>query len=210
MQIQTPKLKPPTLVVEPVVLEGTHVRLEPLSLDHHQALCAVGLDGELWKVTASNVRTRDDMRSYIETALRWQSEGTALPFATIDSSSNKVVGSTRFANIDKRHRRLEIGWTWIARAWQRTPLNTEAKYLMLRHAFEMMGCIRVEFKTDSINERSRAAILRIGAKEEGTLRNHMITASGRIRHTVYFSIIDSEWPEVKKKLEEKLATPWNR
>lgn len=210
MQIQTPKLKPPTLVVEPVVLEGTHVRLEPLSLDHYQALCAVGLDGELWKVTASNVRTRDDMRSYIETALRWQSEGTALPFATIDSSSNKVVGSTRFANIDKRHRRLEIGWTWIARPWQRTPLNTEAKYLMLRHAFEMMGCIRVEFKTDSINERSRAAILRIGAKEEGTLRNHMITASGRIRHTVYFSIIDSEWPEVKKKLEEKLATPWNR
>lgn len=208
MQAQGAHLQPQPFAVKPLILERTHVRLEPLTLEHHTALCEVGLDDELWKVTASNIRTPDDMRSYIEMALRWQNEGTALPFAAIDRISEKVVGSTRFANIDKMHRRTEIGWTWIARPWQRTPINTEAKYLMLHHAFETMGCIRVEFKTDSLNERSRAALLRLGAKEEGILRNHMITHSGRIRHSVYFSIIDSEWPEVKKNLEEKLSRPW--
>jgi RimJ/RimL family protein N-acetyltransferase len=116
----------------------------------------------------------------------------------------RVIGSTRYANIDRAHRRVEIGWTWVARAWQRTAVNTEAKYLLLRHAFETLGCIRVELKTDSLNAQSRAAILRIGAREEGIFRNHMITASGRIRHTVYFSITDAEWPEVKSRLEAKL------
>jgi RimJ/RimL family protein N-acetyltransferase len=129
---------------------------------------------------------------------------TALPFALIEKSSGRVIGSTRYANIERVHHRLEIGWTWVARRWQRTAMNTEAKYLLLRHAFERLKCIRIELKTDSLNDRSRAAILRIGAREEGTFRNHMITASGRIRHTVYFSVIDSEWADVKARLEARL------
>ena len=127
-----------------------------------------------------------------------------LPFALIEKSIGCVVGCTRYANIERTHHRLEIGWTWVGRQWQRTAVNTEAKYLLLRHAFETLKCMRVELKTDSLNDRSRAAILRIGAREDGTFRNHMITASGRIRHTVYFSIIDSEWPSVKAELEAKL------
>jgi RimJ/RimL family protein N-acetyltransferase len=123
----------------------------------------------------------------------------------IDKASGRVIGSSRYGNIDRVHHRLEIGWTWLARQWQRSAINTEAKYLLLRHAFETLKCIRVELKTDSLNERSRAAILRIGAREEGTFRNHMITASGRIRHTVYFSILDSEWPDIKTRLESKLC-----
>ena len=196
--------------VTPVILEGRFVRLEPLSMNHLAPLCEVGLDPELWRVGLSVIRSKDDMTSYIATALQWQAEGTALPFVTIERSSGTVVGSTRFANIDRRHRRVEIGWTWIAGPWQRTPLNTEAKYLMLTHAFETLGCIRVELKTDSLNEKSRNAMLRIGAKEEGILRNHMITQGGRIRHTVCFSITNDEWPGVKRSLEEKLARPFTR
>jgi len=193
------------MLVEPVTLMGRHVRLEPLSLRHHDALCQVGLDEELWRWIPAPVRTPDEMRAYIETALREQAAGTALPFATIDQSSGRAIGSTRYGNIDRANRRVEIGWTWVAVPWQRTAANTEAKYLMLRHAFETLGSIRVELKTDSLNEGSRNAILRLGAKEEGTLRNHMITASGRIRHTVYFSVTDAEWPAVRTSLLEKLA-----
>jgi len=193
--------------LEPVTLGGTHVRLEPLSLAHHAALTEVGLDEELWRWIVTPVRTKEDMRSYIETALREQAAGTALPFATVERASGRPIGSTRFLNIDGANRRVEIGATWIAKPWQRTAVNTEAKYLMLRHAFETLGCIRVELKTDSLNERSRKAILRIGAKEEGTFRNHMITSSGRLRHTVYYSIIDSEWPAVKARLLDKLSPP---
>ncbi|HWP81696.1 MAG TPA: GNAT family protein [Bacteroidota bacterium] len=193
--------------IVPLTLEGNSVRLEPLSLAHVDPLCEVGLDPDLWKFTTANIQTKDEMRSYIETALEWQREGTALPFALIERASGKAVGSTRYANIEREHRRLEIGWTWVARPWQRTAINTEAKYLLLRHAFETLGCIRVEFKTDSLNQQSRNALLRIGAKEEGMFRNHMITQAGRYRHSVYFSIIESEWPEVKKRLESMLATP---
>lgn len=189
---------------QPVTIEGKHVRLEPLSLKHHIALCEIGLDPELWKLSTTSMQTPDDMKEYIETALKWQSEGTALPYSIIGKVSDSVVGSTRYANIDKAHRRLEIGWTWISRPWQRTAINTETKYLLLRHAFETLGCIRVEFKTDSLNRQSRNALIRIGAKEEGVFRNHMITPSGRIRHSVYFSIIDSEWEQVKTSLEDKL------
>jgi N-acetyltransferase len=194
------------MAVEPVTLEGSHVRLEPLSLAHHAGLAEVGLDEELWRWIPAPVRTPDEMRAYIETALKEQAAGTALPFATVERRTGSAVGSTRYGNIHRLNRRVEIGWTWIARPWQRTTVNTEAKYLMLRHAFETLGCIRVELKTDSLNERSRNAILRIGAKEEGTFRNHMITSTGRIRHTVYYSIIDSEWPAVKARLEEKLSS----
>ncbi len=189
----------------PVGLEGTHVRLVPLTLDHHAALCEVGLDEELWRLTTSAVRTPEDMRRYIQEALDVQAQGSALPFAMLDRRSGKVAGSTRYANIAREHRRLEIGWTWVARPWQRTVVNTESKYLMLTHAFQALGCIRVEFKTDSLNETSRRALLRIGAKEEGVFRNHMVVQSGRFRHSVYFSIIHSEWPEVKAGLEAKIA-----
>jgi N-acetyltransferase len=191
--------------IEPTILEGQHVRLEPLSIKHHAALCEVGLVEEIWRWTTSLVLTPDDMRTYMETALKEQAEGKSLPFATIDKVTNKVVGSTRFGNIDQSNRRVEIGWTWINPQWQRTYINTEAKYLMLRHAFETWQCIRVELKTDSLNEKSRNAMLRIGAKEEGTLRNHMITYTGRYRHSVYFSFIESEWPQVKANLEAKIA-----
>jgi RimJ/RimL family protein N-acetyltransferase len=151
--------------VQPVILEGRYVRLEPLTAGHHGDLCAVGLDEDLWRWIPTSVRTADDMRAYIELALREQVAGSALPFATVDRASGRAIGSTRFANIDRGHRRLEIGWTWIGRQWQRTAVNTEAKYLMLRHAFETLGAMRVELKTDSLNERSRRAILRLGATE---------------------------------------------
>lgn len=190
----------------PVILEGKRVRLEPLTQAHHAQLCEVGLDEELWKLTTTIIRTPEDMKKYIDAAVKDFSDGKALPFAIIEKPSNKAVGSTRFGNIDTTHRRVEIGWTWIARQWQRTFINTEAKYLLLSHAFDALGCMRVEFKTDSTNSRSRNALTRIGAKEEGVFRNHMIVPGGRIRHSVYFSIIDSEWNEVKKDLEKKLVT----
>ena len=188
----------------PVTLEGARVRLEPLSLEHVGALAAIGLDPEIWRYTPSRVATRDDMLGFVETALDWQRAGTALPFATIDLESRRVVGSTRFANIVPEHRRAEIGWTWIARPWQRTHVNTEAKYLMLRHGFETLGFMRIELKTSTLNAKSRAAILRLGAVEEGTLRRHMLNADGTKRDSVYFSIIDEEWPAVKQRLEERL------
>lgn len=192
------------MIIAPVTLEGRHVRLEPLSQAHHADLSAVGLAEELWRWIPTPVRTPEEMSTYITTALDEQARGASLPFALVEKARNRAIGSTRYGNIDRTHHRLEIGWTWLASAWQRTAINTEAKYLLLRHAFETLGCIRVELKTDSLNERSRAAILRIGAREEGTFRNHMITASGRIRHTVYFSILDSEWPAVKSRLQTML------
>jgi RimJ/RimL family protein N-acetyltransferase len=188
----------------PVTLEGAQVRLEPLSQSHHPALSAIGLEEELWRWTTTSVRTPDDMAVYIALALAERDAGRALPFATVDRATGTVIGSTRYAAIERIHRRLEIGWTWLGRAWQRTAANTEAKYLMLRHAFETLGCVRVELKTDALNERSRAAIRRIGAREEGTLRRHMITSTGRVRDTVYYSILDAEWTQVKAELERRL------
>lgn len=192
------------MLIQPVTLEGRQVRLEPLALSHEADLCEVAFDKEIWRYTTSVIEKPEDLREYMETAIRWQREGTALPFATIDKALGRAVGSTRYAGIDSANRHLEIGWTWIASDYQRTYVNTEAKYLMLRHAFENLHCLRVEFKTDSLNEKSRRALLRIGAKEEGTFRNHMIMPDGRLRHSVYYSIIDSEWPAVKAALEEKL------
>ena len=192
--------------VTPVTLEGRHVRLEPLAKAHLAGLAEVGLHEELWRWIPTAVRTREEMAAYIETALQEQERGVSLPFAILEKATGRAIGSTRYGNIDRTHHRVEIGWTWVAREWQRTAMNTEAKYLLLKHAFESLGCVRVELKTDSLNEKSRAAILRIGAKEEGIFRNHMITASGRIRHSAYYSIIDSEWPAVKARLEAKLSS----
>lgn len=187
-----------------VVLDGTVVRLEPLNLDHLPALCEVGLDPSLWALTYKRVASVADMREYVEEALADQKAGTALPFATVEQASGRVIGSSRFGNYVEAHRRIEIGWTWIAPTWQRTAVNTEAKRLMLTHAFETLDCRRVELKTSARNARSRAAMLRIGATEEGTLRQHMINADGSSRDSVYFSILDGEWPAVKERLNEML------
>ena len=190
---------------ESITLEGAHVRLLPLSLDHLDGLCTVGLDEELWKWVPTRVLDRQQMRDYVELALDEQRRGLSIPFTTTLKDRGQVVGCTRYANISAKDGRLEIGWTWIGRPWQRSPVNTEAKYLMLRHAFEALGCTRVELKTDGLNEKSRKAILRIGAKQDGILRKHTMTYSGRIRDTVYFSVLDDEWPAVKAALEAKLS-----
>ena len=186
--------------VEPIILEGENVRLEPLRTDHLENLCKVGLEDSIWRWMTVHVKTKDEMLKYIEAALDEQKRGVSLPFVTIEKSSGEIVGSTRFGNIDRQNRRVEIGWTWINPKWQRTAINTEAKFLMLEQAFEKWKCIRVELKTDALNEQSRNAILRIGATEEGILRQHLITDSGRFRDSVYFSIIDAEWEKVKKNL----------
>jgi N-acetyltransferase len=192
------------MTLQPITLEGVHVQLEPLSESHHDSLSAVGLDAELWKWIPFQVLDREQMMSYIRSALADQEKGISIPFATIDRASSEVVGSTRFMNIDLPNKRVEIGSTWLAKPWQRTPLNTEAKYLMMRYAFETLGCNRVEWKTDSLNTASRNAILRLGAKQEGIFRQHMVTWSGRLRDSVYFSVILTEWPQVKTALEAKI------
>jgi len=192
--------------IKPVVLEGEAVRLAPLKLENLSELYAAASDESLWLWTADIIKTREDMLRYIETALGEAERKVSLPFVTIEKSTGVIVGSTRFGNIDARNRKAEIGWTWINPKWQRTRINTEAKLLMLTHAFEFWQCVRVEFKTDVLNEKSRNAILRLGAQEEGTLRRHLITDAGRFRDTVYFSIIDSEWQTVKANLNEKLRS----
>lgn len=194
-----------TSPVEVPVLEGQHVRLEPLDVRHLDGLCAVGLDPELWHWEVIRKRSREDMQVYVRKALDERQRGVSLPFATVFLETGQVIGSTRYLNMDPANRRVEIGATWIGRPWQRTAVNTEAKYLMLRHAFEVLRCFRVELKTDVLNERSRRAILRLGAKEEGILRRHVVTDTGRVRDTVYYSILDSEWPPVKSHLQAKLA-----
>jgi len=190
--------------VEPVILVGQFVRLEPMRVDHLPALCKAGLHPSLWEWTASQVADQSDMENYLRAALADQALGIGLPFVTIEQETGAPVGSTRFGNIDTKNKKVEIGWTWISPEWQRTFVNTEAKLLMFTHAFEVWKCIRVELKTDANNQRSRAAIARIGATEEGTLRNHMITGSGRYRDSVYFSVIDSEWEAVREDLTSRL------
>jgi RimJ/RimL family protein N-acetyltransferase len=186
--------------VEPVILRGQIVRLEPMTIEHVEALCSVGLEESLWRWIPTACSKPEDIEKYVRTALDDQKLRVALPFVTVEQSSGTIIGSTRFGNIDVPNRKAEIGWTWINPKWQRTAVNTEAKFLMLRHAFETWRCVRVELKTDALNEKSRNAILRIGAKQEGIFRRHLITETGRFRDTAYFSIIDSEWSEVKKHL----------
>lgn len=187
------------------VLEGRHVRLEPLSRRHAGDLAAHAFDPDLWRWTLVQILTPAELDSYISAALALRRAGTAIPFATLDRASGRAVGSTRFAHFDRPNRRVEIGWTWLGRAHQRTALNTEAKLLMLTHAFGPMECLRVEFRVDSLNGPSRRAVLRIGAKEEGVLRHHTIHSSGRWIDWVYYSILREEWPAVRDALERKLA-----
>lgn len=199
----------PLNIVAPVTLEGSVVRLEPVRREHAVLFWNIAKDDleDIFRWIPYSMKTPEDFQRLIDKAFEEQDRGESVVFATVERSSGRVIGSTRFMNIDRANRRVEIGSTWIAPPWQRTAVNTEAKYLMLRHAFEVWKCIRVELKTDALNQKSRNAILRIGAKEEGTLRRHLLTWTGRVRDTVYFSILDDEWPEVKARLEAKLSDP---
>lgn len=187
----------------PVTLVGRHVRLEPLMRNHAAALWAVAQDHALWQWTLSDIASRADLDAYIETALDAQTAGTALPFVIV--AAGTIAGSTRFGNAAPEHGRIEVGWTFVGAPWQRTAVNTEAKRLLLGHAFEALGARRVELKTDARNAASRAAIARLGAVEEGTLRQHAVRAAGDARDTVYFSILADEWPAVRARLDARLA-----
>lgn len=185
----------------PITLTGSAARLEPLGGEHLEALCAVGLDGDIFRWYPTPVRSREEMAAWIAFALAEQKAGRMLPFVSIEQATNRVAGSTRYLAIDKTNRHVEIGFTWLGRGFQRSGLNRDAKFLMLRHAFEVWGCARVEFKTDSNNMQSRTALAGIGAVEEGTFRNHVVRADGSLRHSVYFSVTDREWPDVKERLK---------
>jgi N-acetyltransferase len=196
-------MSPPSslsMPLEPVTLEGRIVRLEPLSRDHLDGLAAVAFDDALWRWTLARTVDRAGLQAWLDAALANRGAGTELPFATIDRASGRPIGSSRYLSIVAEHRRLEIGWTWIARAWQRTGANREAKLLMIEHAIERLGCQRVEFKTNARNEQSRAALLGIGATFEGVFRKHMLGRDGEVRDSAYFSVIDDEWPSVKARL----------
>jgi RimJ/RimL family protein N-acetyltransferase len=194
---------------EPVVLEGRHVRLEPVSadaLDAQAAALAVAVtDGTLWNSRVTTIPRPEGMRAYVEKALAELAAGRSLPFVTRDRASGRIVGTTRFMNIEAAHRRLEIGTTWLAQSFQRTAVNTEAKLLMLSHAFETLRCIAVDIRTHEKNAQSRAAIERLGAKLDGVLRNHMIMPDGTVRNTASYSIIDAEWPAIRARLEARLG-----
>ncbi len=194
----------------PVTLTGTHVRLEPLSTAHHDALCESVGDGELWRLWYTAIPEPAQMHHEIGRRLDEQDRGTMCPFAVIDPATGRAVGMTTYMNIDTQHRRVEIGSTWYRLSSQRTPLNTEAKYLMLSHAFDELDCIAVEFRTHFFNHASRRAIERLGAKLDGVLRSHQINrhpqANGTLRDTCVYSIIAAEWPAVRSHLEHKLAT----
>jgi N-acetyltransferase len=198
----------PPIIAPPLTLEGSVVRLEPLRTDHASLFWEVAKNDldDIFRWIPYPMKTPEDFQRLIGKAFDEQERGQSVVLATVERKSGRVIGSTRYMNIDRVNQRVEIGSTWIAPAWQRTAVNTEAKYLMLRHAFEVWNCIRVELKTDALNQKSRNAILRIGAKEEGTLRRHLITWTGRVRDTVYFSILYSEWPHVKAQLEARLTS----
>lgn len=188
--------------VKPVILQGNHVRLEPMTEVHAPALAEIGIGQPFWDfMVYGRINTVDDMRNWVLDVLSREKNGTDLAFVAFHLASGSVAGATRYLNIMPNDRGLEIGGTWYGPEFQRTAVNTEAKYLLLQHAFETLGCIRVQLKTDSRNERSQKAIERIGAVKEGVLRNHMILPDGHYRHSVYYSILDTEWPDVKKRLE---------
>lgn len=198
------------MVTNPVIslfaLEGEHVRLEPLRPEHAPLLWEIAKDHlqNLFQWIPYKLESFADFQEFNQRVLQERERRLSVPFATFERKSNQIVGTTRYMNMDLPNLKVEIGSTWIAPPWQRTVVNTEAKYLMLVHAFEVWKCVRVELKTDALNQRSRQAILRLGAKEEGTLRKHLLTWNGRQRDSVYFSILDTEWPQVKARLESKL------
>jgi RimJ/RimL family protein N-acetyltransferase len=202
-------MSPPSfsLPLERVTLEGRIVRLEPLSRDHLDGLAEVAFDPALWRWTLAGAVDRERLEAWLDTAVANREAGTELPFATIDRASGRPIGSSRYLSIVPEHRRLEIGWTWLGVAFQRSGPNREAKLLQLGHAFEDLGANRVEFKTDSRNEPSRAALLGIGATFEGIFRDHMIMPDGPLRHSAYYSVVREEWPAIKARLETLLDRP---
>jgi len=190
----------------PIVLEGDVVRLESLNEGHVSGLAAIGIDEDIWRhMLYGQMKGEDDLLLWVRALLALAVQGTDIPFAVIHVASGRVAGATRYMEIRPAHRGIEIGGTWYGAEFRRTAVNTECKYLLLRYAFEVMGCIRVQFKTDVRNVRSQRAIERIGAIREGILRNHMILPDGKIRHSVYYSVLESEWPAVKLNLEQKLS-----
>ncbi len=191
--------------VQPVILTGRYVRLEPMTVDHSAALAEIGVGQNFWDfMLYGNMNSAGDMHNWVLDILSRAEKGTDLPFVVVHLASGRVAGATRYLNIMPKDRGLEIGGTWYGPEFQRTVVNTECKYLLLCHAFETLGCIRVQLKTDQRNERSQKAIERIGAVREGVLRNHMILPDGRYRHSVFYSILDTEWPQVKEELEQML------
>jgi RimJ/RimL family protein N-acetyltransferase len=187
-----------------ITLTGTTVELQPLQREHSEALLQAAADGELWNLKVTNVPGPDTIDTYIDTALAGREAGTVIPFTIVCRDTGQVVGSTRFWKVDRVNRKLEIGHTWLAQSTQKTGINTEAKLLLLTYAFEVLDCVRVQFTTDELNEKSRAAILRLGAVQEGIVRHERIMPDGRKRNSVRFSIIDSEWPQMKAHLQAKL------
>nr|WP_299382680.1 GNAT family protein [Allomuricauda sp.] len=190
--------------LQPTILEGKRVKLIPLQKSHKANLLKAASDGKLWELWFTSVPSEHNIDSYIEAALQAQENGTALPFVVVEKNSGEVIGSTRYLNVEEQHRRLEIGATWYAKRTQRTGLNLECKHLLLGHAFEELKCIAVEFRTHYHNIASRTAIAKLGAKQEGILRNHRIDPNGNYRDTVVFSILESEWPTVKHSLEHRM------
>ena len=190
--------------VLPVVLTGRRVGLEPLSIDHLDDLVGVGLDQSIWALTIARPADRAGIEAWLRAAITGAAAGVDVPFATVDLASGRAVGSTRFMSIVPDHRRLEIGWTWVGTAYQRTGLNREAKALQLGHAFDVLGANRVEFKTDARNDKSRSALLGIGATFEGIFREHMIMPTGPLRDSAYYSVISTEWPDVRDRLRASL------
>ena len=191
--------------IEPVVLEGKHVRLEPLAPGHLPGLVQAGRDARIWRWMPLDGSTPEGMAAIVDGALAAQAAGSELPFVTVERATGRVVGSTRYLALAPAHLRLEIGWTWIDPEFQRSAVNSEAKLLGLAHAFETLGIRRVEFKTDALNEQSRAAILGIGAQYEGIFRKHMVMPGDRARDSAYYSVIDTEWPAVRTHLQARLA-----
>ncbi len=191
----------------PTTLKGSHASLEPLAAEHADAMAGAARDGELWKLWYTTVPRPEEMAGEIERRLKLQAEGSMLPFAVRHVPSGELVGMTTYMNIDAKNRRVEIGSTWYAQRVQRTPLNTECKLMLLRHAFETLDCVAVEFRTHHFNRQSRAGIERLGARLDGILRNHMIMPNGTLRDTCAYSIIASEWPVVRAHLEWQLAKP---
>jgi N-acetyltransferase len=192
--------------VKPVTLTGRYARLEPLAEEHVPGLATIGKEDSIWQYMPYGfMKSEEDIRGWVQEMLARASEGADVPFVAIDLASGSIAGATRYMEIRPAHRGLEIGGTWYGAAYRRTRINTECKYLLLQHAFEKLGCIRVQLKTDSRNERSQRAIERLGAAREGVLRNHMILPDGHVRHSVYYSIVDSEWPAIKLRLQQMLA-----
>ncbi|WP_175918365.1 GNAT family N-acetyltransferase [Burkholderia pyrrocinia] len=199
MTAASPSIEQPTLT-------GERIELRPLEASDRQALLDAAADGQLWNLKVTVVPSAETIDAYIDTALQGRAAGTVMPFAIVDRASGRVIGSTRFWKIDRKNRKLEIGHTWLGESAQRTRANTEAKWLLLTYAFDTLHCVRVQFTTDELNEKSRAAILRLGAKQEGIVRHERIMPDGRKRNSVRFSIIDEEWPDVRERLMAKLAT----